>query len=66
MVLDKQEDHFSNQDQDFEDDKETLRDVDNETYNDSEMMVSFSSMYCFYIKIEYLAKVISQSAHGSG
>uniref|UniRef100_M4DQM2 Bms1-type G domain-containing protein n=1 Tax=Brassica campestris TaxID=3711 RepID=M4DQM2_BRACM len=38
MVLDKQEDHFSNQDQDFEDDKETLRDVDNETYNDSEMM----------------------------
>ncbi|CAN6927569.1 unnamed protein product [Brassica oleracea] len=38
MVLDKEEDHFSNQDQDFEDDKETLRDVDNETYNDSEMM----------------------------
>ncbi|CAH8359187.1 unnamed protein product [Eruca vesicaria subsp. sativa] len=38
MVVDKEEDHFSNQDQDFEDDKETLRDVDNETYNDSEMM----------------------------
>ncbi|KAF8089094.1 hypothetical protein N665_0518s0020 [Sinapis alba] len=37
MVLDKEEDHFS-QDQDFEDDKETLRDVDDETYNDSEMM----------------------------
>ncbi|KAG2313934.1 hypothetical protein Bca52824_017056 [Brassica carinata] len=31
MVLDKEEDHFSNQDQDFEYDKETLRDVDNET-----------------------------------
>ncbi|CAN7097668.1 unnamed protein product [Brassica rapa subsp. narinosa] len=38
MVLDKEEDQFSYQDQDFEDDKETLRDVDNETYNDSEMM----------------------------
>ncbi|KAJ0232553.1 hypothetical protein HA466_0290480 [Hirschfeldia incana] len=38
MVLDKEEDHFSNQDPNFEDDKETLRDVDNETYNDSEMM----------------------------
>nr|XP_018483980.1 PREDICTED: pre-rRNA-processing protein TSR1 homolog [Raphanus sativus] len=37
MVLDKEEDHFSNQDQDFEDDKETLRDVDNEN-SDSEMM----------------------------
>ncbi|KAG2240822.1 hypothetical protein Bca52824_097069, partial [Brassica carinata] len=36
MVLDKEEDHFSNQDQDFEYDKETLRDVDTETYNDSE------------------------------
>ncbi|KAF8116689.1 hypothetical protein N665_0015s0063 [Sinapis alba] len=34
------EDHYSNQDQDFEDDKETLylQDMDNETHNDSEMM----------------------------
>ncbi|CAH2036277.1 unnamed protein product [Thlaspi arvense] len=34
------QDHFSNQNQDFEDDKVTLnlRDTDNETHNDSEMM----------------------------
>ncbi|XP_048637038.1 pre-rRNA-processing protein TSR1 homolog isoform X1 [Brassica napus] len=40
MVLDRGEDHYSNQDQDFEDDKETLyvQDMDNETHNDSEMM----------------------------
>ncbi|CAH8384164.1 unnamed protein product [Eruca vesicaria subsp. sativa] len=38
MALDKEENHFSYQDPDFEDDKETLRIVDNETYNDSEMM----------------------------
>lgn len=41
MVLDRGEDQYSNQDQDFEDDKETLyvQDMDNETHNDSEMMV---------------------------
>ncbi|WZZ60068.1 hypothetical protein YC2023_060175 [Brassica napus] len=40
MVLDRGEDQYSNQDQDFEDDKETLyvQDMDNETHNDSEMM----------------------------
>uniref|UniRef100_A0A1J3JM36 Pre-rRNA-processing protein TSR1-like protein n=1 Tax=Noccaea caerulescens TaxID=107243 RepID=A0A1J3JM36_NOCCA len=38
MVLDRGEDHYSNQDQDFEDDKETLILRDNETQNDSEMM----------------------------
>ncbi|CAN6998174.1 unnamed protein product [Brassica rapa subsp. trilocularis] len=40
MVLDRGEDQYSNHDQDFEDDKETLyvQDMDNETHNDSEMM----------------------------
>ncbi|ESQ30497.1 hypothetical protein EUTSA_v10011257mg [Eutrema salsugineum] len=40
MVLDRGEDHYSDQDQDFDDDKETLnlRDLDSETHNDSEMM----------------------------
>ncbi|KAF2545235.1 hypothetical protein F2Q70_00022034 [Brassica cretica] len=40
MVLDRGEDQYSNQDHDFEDDKETLyvQDMDNETHNDSEMM----------------------------
>ncbi|CAA7048328.1 unnamed protein product [Microthlaspi erraticum] len=38
MVLDRGEDHYSNQDQDFEDDRETLILRDNETHNDSEMM----------------------------
>ncbi|KAG2328380.1 hypothetical protein Bca52824_011108 [Brassica carinata] len=40
MMLDRGEDHYSNQDQDFEDDKETLylQDMDNQTHNDSEMM----------------------------
>lgn len=45
MVLDRGEDHYSNQDQDFEDDKETLILRDNETQNDSEMMVSIFSIY---------------------
>ena len=47
MVLDRGEDHYSNQDQDFEDDKETLyvQDMDNETHNDSEMMVKAFSPF---------------------
>ena len=55
MVLDRGEDQYSNQDQDFEDDKETLyvQDMDNETHNDSEMMVSFFSIYAANYK-QYL------------